>query len=47
MYIRNSIWIFPALSIALGLLAVRLLTSLDRTIGWEINVSRETALCRR
>src|SRR3954464_10691771 len=43
MYMRNSIWIFPTLSIVAGLLAVRLLTSLDRTLGREINVSRETA----
>jgi uncharacterized membrane protein len=42
-YIRNSIWIFPALSIVAGLVAVRLLTYYERVQGWEMDVSRETA----
>lgn len=43
LYLRNSIWILPALSILAGLVAVRLTISLDRFFGWEMNVSRETA----
>jgi uncharacterized membrane protein len=43
MYFRNSIWIFPALSIVAGLVAVALLTRYERAQGWEMNVSRETA----
>src|SRR3954466_2756964 len=44
LYIRNSIWIFPALSIVVGLVAVRLLTYIDRTFGWESNFSSGTML---
>jgi uncharacterized membrane protein len=43
MYFRNSIWIFPALSIVAGLVAVALLNYYERAQGWEMNVSRETA----
>ncbi|HYJ47670.1 MAG TPA: DUF2254 family protein, partial [Pyrinomonadaceae bacterium] len=43
LYLRNSIWIFPALSIVAGLVAVRVLTYVDRTFGWELNISSETA----
>jgi uncharacterized membrane protein len=43
LYLRNSIWIFPALSIVAGLLTVRLLSHIDRTFGWELDISRETA----
>jgi uncharacterized membrane protein len=44
LYLRNSIWVFPALSIVAGLAAVRLLTGLDRALGWELSISRETAM---
>src|SRR5438128_1204550 len=44
LYIRNSLWVFPALSIVAGIVAVRLLTGLDRALGWESNISRETAM---
>jgi uncharacterized membrane protein len=42
-YLRTSIWIFPALSIVVGLIAVTLLHRLDRSLGWELDVSQETA----
>ncbi|MBV9956988.1 MAG: DUF2254 domain-containing protein [Acidobacteria bacterium] len=44
LYMRNSIWLFPALSIPVGLIAVRLLTNLDRALGWELSISRETTM---
>src|SRR5688500_15066449 len=43
LYIRHSIWIFPALSIVVGLIAVMLLHRIERTMGWELTVSQETA----
>src|SRR5688572_10326393 len=43
LYIRHSIWIFPAMTIVLGLLAVILLHRVERTMGWELTVSQETA----
>ena len=43
LYIRQSIWIFPALSIVVGLIAVILLHGIERTMGWELTVSQETA----
>ena len=43
LYVRNSIWMFPALSIIVGLIAVTLLHQVERTLGWELNVSPETA----
>lgn len=43
LYIRNSIWFVPALSIVAGLVAVALLTRYERVEGLEMNVSRETA----
>ncbi len=44
LYVRNSIWILPVLGIVAGLVAVRLTFSLDRLFGWEMSVSRETAV---
>lgn len=43
LYIRNSIWIFPALSIAAALLTVALLNRIDLALGWEMRLSPETA----
>jgi|SRR5687767_106778 len=43
LYVRNSIWIFPALSIVVGLIGVILLHRLERELGWELDVSQETA----
>lgn len=43
LYIRNSIWVFPVLSIAAGLLAVALLNLIDHALGWQINLGVDTA----
>lgn len=43
LYIRNSIWIFPVLSIAAGLMAVSFLNQIDRAMGWELNIGADTA----
>ena len=43
LYIRNSIWVFPVLSIAAGLIAVALLNRLDHVLGWQINLGPDTA----
>lgn len=43
LYVRNSIWIFPALSILAGLLAVVLLNAVDRALGWEMSLGTDTA----
>lgn len=43
LYVRNSIWIFPALSIVAGLIAGALFNRIDRTVGWETDVSVDTA----
>ena len=43
LYVRNSIWILPSLSIILALLMVVLLSRIDRALGWEMNISEDTA----
>ncbi len=43
LYVRNSIWIFPALSIGAGLVAVLLLNWIDRALGLELNLGTDTA----
>lgn len=43
LYVRNSIWIFPALNILAGLIAVALLNAVDRTFGWELKLGPDTA----
>ena len=43
LYVRNSIWILPALSIGAGLIAVLLLNRIDRALGWEMNLGVDTA----
>lgn len=43
LYVLNSIWIFPSLSIILALLTVVLLSRIDRALGWEMNISEDTA----
>jgi len=43
LYVRNSLWILPALSIILALIAVRVLTALELAMGWRGNISPETA----
>ncbi|HKR60285.1 MAG TPA: DUF2254 domain-containing protein [Pyrinomonadaceae bacterium] len=44
LFVSNSIWIFPALSIFLALATVAVLSRLERLVGWEISMSREIAL---
>jgi uncharacterized membrane protein len=43
LYVRNSIWLFPAVSIVAGLVSVALLTRVDRAFGWEMRVGLDTA----
>ena len=43
LYIRNSIWIFPVLSIAAGLLTVALLNRIELALGWKMSLSPDTA----
>lgn len=43
LYIRNSIWLLPVLSILAGLLAVMVLNRIDRALGWELSITPETA----
>ena len=43
LYVRNSIWIFPVLSIAGALLAVTLLSRIEFALGWKIGLSPDTA----
>jgi uncharacterized membrane protein len=43
LYIRNSIWVFPVLSIVAGLIAVALLNRIDLALGWQINLGPDTA----
>ena len=43
LYVRNSIWIFPVLSIAAGLIAVMLLNKIDRAFGLEMKLGPDTA----
>jgi len=43
LYLRNSIWVFPVVNIAGGLIAVALLNQIDRALGWEMNLGADTA----
>src|SRR4030095_12021230 len=43
LYLRNSIWILPTLSIVAALLSVAFLNRLERSLGWTIQISPETA----
>lgn len=43
LYLRNSIWVFPVVNIAGGLIALALLNKIDRALGWEINLGADTA----
>jgi len=43
LYLHNSIWPFPSLSVVAGLSTVALLSRVERAFGWEMNVSVETA----
>ena len=43
LYVRNSIWILPSVSIVAGLVAVALLNQVDRALGLELNLATGTA----
>ena len=43
LYLRNSIWILPAVSILVGLVAVWVLNRTERALGWQMNIAPETA----
>ena len=43
LYLRNSIWILPSVSIVAGLIAVTLLNRIDRVLGWEMSLGTDTA----
>ena len=43
LYLRNSIWILPGLSIAAGLLTVVLLNRLELALGWRMDLDPDTA----
>jgi uncharacterized membrane protein len=42
LYVRNSIWILPVLSIAAGLIVVKLVSSVETSFGWTIDLSPDT-----
>ena len=43
LYIRNSIWIFPVLSIVLALIVVAVLNRIERAFGLTMEINPETA----
>jgi len=43
LYLRNSLWVLPALSIPLALVTVSLLTRYEKAIGSQSQISPETA----
>ena len=42
LYLRNSIWVLPLISIGAGLVAVQLLSRIERALGWQVNISIES-----
>src|ERR1044072_5400410 len=43
LYINNSIWLFPVVSIAVALVAAKFMTQYENALGWHTNISPETA----
>lgn len=43
LYVRNSLWLLPALSILAGLLTLKLLLSIETYFGWTTDMSLDTA----
>jgi uncharacterized membrane protein len=43
LYLRNSIWILPALSILAAIASVAIVARIDRNFGWQINIHPDTA----
>jgi uncharacterized membrane protein len=42
LYVRNSLWILPALSIVLALLLANILTQVEHAFGWRSSISVDT-----
>ncbi len=43
LYVRNSLWILPTLSIIIALIAARLVIAVELALGWRSTVSPDTA----
>jgi uncharacterized membrane protein len=43
-YVRNTIWIWPLLSMVVAIAAVRLFHAIEEAMGWESSLSPSTAL---
>lgn len=43
LFVRNSMWLFPALSIPAGLVSLKLLLSIENYFDWTTDVSLDTA----
>ena len=41
LYIRNSIWLFPAVSIVAAIISVSLLNRIERGMGWQMTLGPE------
>ena len=41
-FVRNSIWIYPFVTMAVALVTVRLLHWLENTMGWQANLNPDT-----
>jgi uncharacterized membrane protein len=42
-YLRNSVWIIPAVTIVAAIVLVRILHGMEEALGWEAGLSPETA----
>ena len=43
LYVRNSIWILPVVSIFAGLLMVSVIDRIDAALGWQLSLKPDTA----
>ena len=43
LYVRNSLWILPTISIVVALITARLLIGLEGAMGWRANITPDTA----
>jgi len=43
LYLRYSMWIFPAVGILVGWLALAIMIQIDRAMGWQMNIGLDTA----
>jgi uncharacterized membrane protein len=44
LYVRNSLWIFPAIGIVSGWITIALLARFERSLGWELQLGKDNAL---